>query len=117
MTGLSRAWVTVIRSYPCYEFWLLLHFRYTRKPYEQAGKFSPADQLVRDLKKEEGMQNYDKSSFRCFSYLLPRMTQAMQHAARSLKDAEQVGEMNPSTEMHILLEELKALAELTPAGG
>ena len=45
----NREKIVVIASYPCYEYWLLLHFRKTRKPYISAGKNSSCDLLVKDL--------------------------------------------------------------------
>ncbi len=55
------------RSWPCFEFWLLLHFGYTRKPYARSGKASPADNCVRDLKKH--IPNYKKGQGGCFRIL------------------------------------------------
>jgi RloB-like protein len=40
--------VTVIVSYPCFEYWLLLHFNESRKPYTAAGNKSAADVLIDD---------------------------------------------------------------------
>jgi len=54
--------VTVIASYPCFEYWLLLHFGYSRKPYARAGARSPADCLIEDLMKFPGMGDYGKGA-------------------------------------------------------
>jgi RloB-like protein len=54
--------VDVVASFPSYEFWLLLHFRSTRAPYVAAGNSSAADRLIRDLRREPGMDNYSGSS-------------------------------------------------------
>ena len=37
------------RSWPCFEFWLLLHFVYHRGPYAPSGNRSAADNCVGDL--------------------------------------------------------------------
>ncbi len=37
------------RSWPCFEFWILLHFLYTRAPYVRSGDKSPAENCMTDL--------------------------------------------------------------------
>ncbi len=37
------------RSWPCFEFWLLLHFRYVRSPYSAAGRRSASEICVSEL--------------------------------------------------------------------
>jgi hypothetical protein len=48
--------VCVIASFPCFEYWLLLHFGYCRKPYSAVGNDSAADNLIKDLRKNVGME-------------------------------------------------------------
>ena len=36
-------------SWPCFEYWILLHFRYSRSPYGRTGDKSPADNCISDL--------------------------------------------------------------------
>ena len=55
------------RPWPHFEFWLLLQFGYTRKPYAKSGKASPADDCVRDLKKP--LPNYEMAQRGCFGLL------------------------------------------------
>jgi hypothetical protein len=62
--------VGIIASYPCYEFWLLLHFRDTRAPHMSAGKTSGSDRLIKELVKEQGMERYAKGCFDCLFLLL-----------------------------------------------
>lgn len=103
--------VTVIASYPCFEFWLLLHFSYSRKPYAREGSDSPADVVVRDLRMCAGMNNYAKgNASSVFQALLGKLPEARVHARRALDDAEHCGELNPSTTMHELLNFLESLA-------
>ena len=54
--------ITVIPSYPCFEYWLLLHYLFSRKPYARAGNRSPADCLIDDLKTIPEMSQYAKGS-------------------------------------------------------
>jgi hypothetical protein len=107
--------VDTIVSHPCYEFWLLLHFRYHRAAYAAGGGRSAAEHVIKDVRAEAGMQDYAKgSSAGLFDRLLERLPTARQHAVRSLQDAVAVGNPNPSTEMHRLIDVFKQLAELQP---
>lgn len=97
--------VTVIASYPCYEYWLLLHFRKTRKSYSGVGKNSAGDLLVKDLCKEEGMDNYDKGASKTiFDDLLVKLPDARLRATQVLSEAINDGGINPSTRLHELIE-------------
>lgn len=96
--------ISVIASYPCYEFWLLLHFQKTRKPYIGVGKNSSGDLLVKDLCKVAGMENYAKgSSENLFDKLIDRLPRARQLAAQVMAEALNEGELNPSTRLHDLI--------------
>jgi hypothetical protein len=99
-------------SYPCFEFWLLLHFKYTRRPYVAAGGRSAADRLVADLRKFPGMEAYDKGqSEGIFAQLLgEKFNMARERAPRALKDALESGEMNPSTKLFEVLEQMEKMA-------
>lgn len=100
--------VHLIISYPCYEFWLLLHFGYCRKPYYANGKKSAAELLAADLRKNPGMQEYDKSE-RLFELLKSKLPEADRHATKILDDTRNTGELNPSTAMHELLRHFASL--------
>lgn len=104
--------VEVVASYPCYEFWLLLHFGYSRKPYAVTGQKSAADCVIEDLRKKPGMGQYDKSAEKSiFESLLSRFEAARTHAANVLAAAKADGEMNPSTAIHLLVDYLEELSE------
>ena len=103
--------VELVVSYPCFEYWLLLHFEYSRKGYMPAGKDSPGDQMVKALRNIPSMKDYDKGAADgIFEKLLPMLPKAMRHAEKVLKDAECVKEMNPSTRMHELFDEFEAMS-------
>lgn len=96
--------IVVIASYPCYEYWLLLHFRKTRKPYVSTGKNSSCDLLVKDLRKEVGMEHYAKGeSDNIFEELIGKLPDARQRAEELLADAVISDELNPSTRLHELI--------------
>lgn len=107
--------VSVIASYPCYEFWLLLHFQKTRKPYIGVGKNSSGDLLVKDLCKVADMENYAKgSSENLFDKLIDRLPTARQRAAQVMEDALNEGELNPSTQLHELIKCFELLGTPQP---
>lgn len=104
--------VVLITSYPCFEYWLYLHFKYTRRTFRRSGVHSPADQMIGHLKKCEGMKNYDKGQVKSlFKTLLPRLPNAFVHAARSVNDAAKDGESDPSTQLHLVLEKFAELGK------
>ncbi len=110
--------VEVIVSFPCFEFWLLLHFGYNRKPYATAGKNSAADLLIKALRVHPGLEKYDKGEdMGIFQLLLSRLAEARRIAPKVLAEAIANEEMNPSTRLHELLdffEKLSSPQQVTP---
>ena len=90
-----------------------MHFGYTRKPYAPAGNLSAADRLIKDLRIHSGMENYDKGNDRdIFQSLLDdKFANARKMALRTLSDAIESEEMNPSTRIHELLDFFEELSE------
>jgi hypothetical protein len=104
--------IDLIVSHPCFEFWLLLHFQFSRRAYTPAGGLSPAAQMVRALKECPGMNLYDKGAdASIFHPLLERLPAAKTHAARAMTQALEDGAMNPSTKLHDLIDALEKLRE------
>ena len=102
--------IKIIASYPCYEFWLLLHFRSTDKPYIEEGNKSPADCLVKDLCCEAEMIHYGKGKTQgLFEKLRTKLPDAVKRAEKSIQRANEVGDPNPSTLIHTLLADLEKL--------
>jgi len=104
--------VDIIVSYPCFEFWLLLHFGYSRKPYAGAGKHSAADLLIKDLCTYPGLENHEKGKdLSIFKLLLgKRFDEARRIAPKVLAEAMVSEEMNPSTRLHELLDFFEKLS-------
>ena len=96
------------RSWPCFEFWFLLHFRFTRASYGPRGRASPCDVCVRDLRTH--LPNYSKGDPSTFGSLYDRLEQAIANARKALADAADTNEDNPSTEVHELVEHLRELS-------
>lgn len=98
------------RSWPCFEFWLLLHFIYSRRPYQDSQGKSPCDNCISDLKKH--MDDYGKATGGVFHRLRHRLEVAKDHARQAMDDVGEHGEPNPSTEVHDLVEYLQRLKKV-----
>lgn len=106
----------VIPSHPCFEYWLLLHFQFSRRPYARAGNKSPADCLLDDLRAIPELRSYSKGSTEgLFAVLAGRMDDATRHAIRSLEQSREDGNPNPSTKLHELIAEIRRLGAVIPA--
>lgn len=105
--------VRLLTSYPCFEFWLLLHFGFTRAPFAPAGKHSAADRVLQELVARPGMTGYKKGDVKgLFLALLPRLHDAIENAVRTLREADIDSQLNPSTSLHELLAKLQELGSL-----
>lgn len=108
--------ITVLPSYPCYEYWLLLHYRFTRAPVASVGAQSAGTRMAAALRAEDGMAAYEKgSSNSIFDRLLDRLPIATVNAVRALDAATAEQEMNPSTKLHLLILEFQRLGVPTLA--
>jgi hypothetical protein len=96
-------------SVPCFEYWLLLHFEYTTKPYSTTGGSSCAEEAIKDLHKY--MPNYSKGDTEIYSTLKDQLDFAKANAKRSLQHAASSHTDNPSTNICELVELLEQLKE------
>lgn len=105
----SKAFRAVV-SNPCFEYWVLLHFRYTRAPFVAQGGNSPGDMVIKAVK--DVWPDYAKSRQDVFSTLNRngKLQQAFVNAKRARMDATATGEHNPSTNVDFLVEHLQQLA-------
>lgn len=90
-----------IFSVPAFEYWLLLHFKYSAKPY------NGTDEIIRDLKKY--LPEYTKGQQDIFDILQAELETAKENAECSLRQAEQNKTDNPSTHVHELVEYLQGI--------
>ena len=95
------------RSWPCFEFWLVLHFTYHRRPYAQSGNRTAAQNCVRELRQH--LSRYNKGLAGVFEDLEDRLETATTNAVRARSDALATGRDNPSTEVHSLVTYLQSL--------
>lgn len=104
--------VNIIDSHPCYEFWLLLHFGYTRRGFQEERGKSPAEVVAAELRQNQIMRNYQKGSTESiFHKLLELIETAIRNAERVLADVDAVNELNPSTKIHQLIKKFRDLSE------
>jgi len=99
-------------SYPCFEFWILLHFRFSRAPFSRVGAESAGDMAAKAVKTE--WPSYAKGALDVFERLDAegRTDIAIANAARARKDASETGELNPSTDVDELVSRLREVAKL-----
>jgi len=97
-------------SVPCFEYWLLLHFEKTTKPYTRKGKSSIANEVLKHLK--QYIQDYEKGNKHIFKLTIKDIDFAIDNAKHALKQIKQYGTGNPSTHIHKLVEYLKSLKKI-----
>lgn len=93
-----------IVSCPCFEFWYLLHFGFTAKPYHSFTQLKP-DLLTHLPGYEKGIGIYES--------LRPLMADALTYARRLERDQSSVSSQripNPSTQVHILIQMVRTFA-------
>ena len=96
-----------ITSVPCFEYWLLLHYIYTDKPYSATPGKSVSETVINDLQKH--FKGYSKTSSHVFTELIDKLETALQHAERANKAAQINGTDNPSTKVAKLVSYLRDL--------
>lgn len=96
-----------IVSIPCFEYWLLLHFEDTARPYARAGDRSPADCVIGDLKMH--LPDYSKGAGDTFDKLKGKLDEAIKRSKRIFEGVKEIQTKNPSTQIHILVEVLQNL--------
>jgi hypothetical protein len=96
-------------SAPCFEYWLLLHFIYTTRPFYATGKKSICDQVIVELKKH--FPNYQKGNQGIFEKVKDKTDTAIQRAKRveQYHEDNATETDNPSTRIYELVEYLQNL--------
>lgn len=90
-----------IESTPSFEYWYLLHYKDTKRPYAKTQKKSVGDLVVEELK--EIIPKYEKNKVDMFELTKDKLNIAMTRSERIWKVAIQNDEMNPSTNVHDLI--------------
>jgi RloB-like protein len=98
-----------IVSLPCFEFWLLLHFIDTDKPFQSTGIKSICDTVISQLKRQEGMANYEKARSVLMPNLMTRVGVACARAAKLSKAREADPNLSSYTSMFELVAKLNEM--------
>lgn len=109
LTAAGKPFVA-ITSTPCFEVWLLLHFRYSDQPFHPAGRKSVGDQVVAALKTMPGFAKYGKGKKGVYGQLKDKLADALSHAERLRRHGAATGAINPATDADELVKVLQALA-------
>lgn len=107
--GAMRGVVRLIPSMPCFEYWLLLHFAETSKPFAKEGGRSPCANVIRDLRKH--LPSYGKGTGGLYSATKEHIEEAKARAGRRLQAAAATDTENPTTHIHVLVERLQTLRD------
>lgn len=97
-----------ITSIPCFEYWVLLHFVYTTRPYFATDRKSAADNVISELK--QYIPNYEKN-INIFESIKHHTSFAISNAKRVNKSVQRASTDNPSTKVVDLVEYLINLLE------
>lgn len=105
--GLKRSGKSfeAIDSNPCFEYWILLHFCYVRRPFLQTGTISLCGSVEKELKRH--LPRYEKGIKDLFDVLHDKTPTALANATKANDDAEHTGQDNPSTRVPLLFENLR----------
>lgn len=100
---------TAIQSIPAFEYWFLLHFTPSTKPYSPLGTKSVGNQVIDDLKIY--LPAYKKTQKGIYKYSMEHdlLAGAKAHSKRILELSKKTGDINPSTNVHELVEYLEEL--------
>lgn len=78
----GTAKIRVAISIPCFEYWLLLHFRFTNRPFHGTpGGPSACEQVIREL--ETHLEGYRKADARTYDRCRERTSTAIRNAKRA----------------------------------
>ena len=99
--------IFAIPSVPCFEFWLLLHFIYTTKPFDALPGDSICSRVILELKKH--LPEYQKRHQNVFNKIQDKMDNAIRNASRVEQFHQTSRTDNPSTRVHSLVEYLRDL--------
>lgn len=106
--------INLIVSYPSFEYWYLCHFKYSRAPIVKTGDKSAGDNCVALLNNEwkaNFSMNYNKAQQGVYRALLRYIETAIANSRRAFREAQTDDELNPSTEVHDLVDKLRKIKQ------
>jgi hypothetical protein len=103
----KRSRIFAIPSVPCFEFWLLLHFTYTTRPFDAPPGNSICSRVIEELMNY--LPVYQKGDQDIFNEIQDMLDNAISNARRVEQFHQTSGTDNPSTLVHSLVEYLRDL--------
>src|SRR5690606_10800529 len=110
-TAIPHGTFFAANSVPSFEYWLLLHYIYSTRPYTALPGNSAGNQVLSELK--QYLPDYEKGADTVFAILVNKLEFAKNNAVRALRAAENSGTDNPTTRVHELVSFLQGIK--TPA--
>jgi RloB-like protein len=96
-----------VTSCPCFEIWILLHFKYSSAPFSAVGGASACDAVIADLRNY--FPAYAKGSGDVFDHLEPKLHDAIRNATLLQNFNTNSDSSNPATKIHELVSYLTQL--------
>jgi len=100
-SGSRRRKLKLIVSDPCFEYWLLLHYKMTCAPIKREGVRSPGDCASRLLK--EYVPAYDKADVNIIATFLPLTDVALRNADLVAQSHTETGASDPRTDVQTVV--------------
>jgi len=100
--GVDAHWTV---SFPCFEYWILLHYERTASPYTHPD--SPCSQVIADVK--DHLPNYGKGMQRLYDETKPYLDEALERSKQRWAQAKGSRSYNPSTKVHQLVSYLRGI--------
>ena len=97
----------VITSWPCFELWVLLHYKFESAPFNAVGGKSSCARVCDRVKKF--FPKYEKGYKGAFDELFPRTQTALSYGDRLKRHNSATRSTNPSTAMPLLVRKLQGL--------
>lgn len=99
-----------INSYPCFEFWFLLHFSSNRTYFLKTEKHTASQLAVKEPEKKKGFKDYSKAiEEKHLKLLYPKLDDAINNAIDVEREANKDENPNPSSQVYKVVELLKSL--------
>src|SRR6266852_3891068 len=96
--------LVAITSWPCFEFWILLHFNYSAAPFNRAGEKSSCERVISKLAAH--LPGYQKALKNIYDLLAPKTADAILNGQRLQRENARTDSTNPSTRVHELVQYL-----------
>lgn len=100
----------IVRSIPCFEIWVLLHFEYTNRVFHAAQSGSVSKPIIQAIQKY--LHQYSKSeemAKNLYWALAGQLDQALKRAKKLREHNQDQGTLDPYTDIDLLITELEKL--------